>query len=303
MRPRLPPRVETARIIVLAEAPVLFLLAVYAVTLRPVSVPAVALAVVGAGVLVWGAFRIGRDRPATPRLEPPGRAVPWDWTDFLIFWPGAYTVAQVLVSIAVSVAHGVTSGLDPAVRTAVEAFVAQAAYYTGALFNLWVLLHLRRGATLADLGWRRFRWWWLIVAVVGAAATLELAGFLQVLMEQLFPSLPNTQCTAVRHDYSHFLALAIVVVCVVAPVAEETIFRGFVYGWLHRVSPALIAVPASALLFALVHGVVLLLLPLFAVGCVLALFYQGSRSIWPGVVVHALFNLPGIISILNASTC
>jgi membrane protease YdiL (CAAX protease family) len=36
---------------------------------------------------------------------------------------------------------------------------------------------------------------------------------------------------------------------------------------------------------------------------VLALVYQYSRSVWPSVMVHALFNLPGIISILNAASC
>ena len=51
------------------------------------------------------------------------------------------------------------------------------------------------------------------------------------------------------------------------------------------------------------HGVLLLFIPLFAVGCVLAIVFQYSRSLWPAAFVHALFNLPGIIAILSAASC
>jgi membrane protease YdiL (CAAX protease family) len=108
---------------------------------------------------------------------------------------------------------------------------------------------------------------------------------------------------AVQHSYGHFLVLAIIVVCVVAPLAEETIFRGFIYGWLHRWLPVGVAVPVSGAIFAVLHGVALLFIPLLAVGCILAVVFQASRSLVPSAMVHALFNLPGIISILNATSC
>ena len=88
-----------------------------------------------------------------------------------------------------------------------------------------------------------------------------------------------------------------------APFAEETIFRGFVYGFMRRWAPAGLAIPISAAIFAARHGEPVLLLPLFAVGVVLALIYQLSGSIWPGAVTHAAFNLPSIILILGMSSC
>ena len=105
-----------------------------------------------------------------------------------------------------------------------------------------------------------------------------------------------------QHDYSHYYVLAIIVVCVIAPISEETIFRGFIYGWLHRWGPALLAIPLSAVIFAAVHQQLVLFLPLFFVGVVLASLYQGSRSIIPGILTHALFNLPNIIAILSTTT-
>jgi membrane protease YdiL (CAAX protease family) len=275
------------------------------------------LAVGGSAVLIWGVMHMGSDRvrhegaPAAPAslrgaaaarvIEP--RRVPWDWTDFIIFWPGAFVASAALIQAAVPLADLGLSGVDAAVRTAVESFVQAAMFYAGGLLNLYVLVGLRRGGTLQDLGWRRFKWWWIPLAVVAAYATLNIADFLQQISQHLLPNQINQQCITVRHEYGRFIVLAIVVVCVMAPLAEETIFRGFVYGWLRRWSPAVLAIPVSGAIFAAVHQELLLVLPLFAVGCVLALLYQGSKSLWPGAVVHALFNLPGVIAILNATSC
>jgi len=297
-------RINAARTIVFAEAPVLFLIGV--LYLGRASPVVSVFCVAGSAVLLWGGVRMGRDSPI-PAVQPVDRhgirRVPWDWTDFVLFWPGTFTASTMLVSLAVPAVDQFTNGGDPTVRTAIESFVSQATFYAGALFTVYVLAGLRRGATISDLGWRRFSWWWIPIAIGAAWATLYGAEVLQVLSQHLFPSAENTQCVAVQHDYSHFLVLAIIVVCVIAPLSEEAIFRGFIYGWLHRWSPVGVAVPVSAAIFAALHGVLLLFIPLFAVGCVLAIVFQYSRSLWPGAFVHALFNLPGIIAILSATSC
>lgn len=270
--------------------------------------PIAVLAFAAGGALLWGGFRMRSDPPraSVQLLPPPGaalRPVPWDWTDFIMFWPGAFIAASLLVSIAIPITDGFTGGATSSARTAAESFVQQASFYGGGIFNIWLLVGLRRGGTLQDLGWRRFNWWWLPVAVVVAALTWVLSGWLQIAAQHLFPSAQNTQCTSVKNDYRNYLALAILVVSVMAPLAEETIFRGFVYGWLAKVMPVGFAVVISGAVFGALHGVLLLFIPLWAVGIVLALMYRGSNSLWPGVAVHALFNLPGIIAILSSTSC
>jgi uncharacterized protein len=54
--------------------------------------------------------------------------------------------------------------------------------------------------------------------------------------------------------------------------------------------------------FSAAHLVLVLALPLFAVGVILALLYEYSDSLIPGAVVHGLFNLIGIIAILSTTT-
>jgi membrane protease YdiL (CAAX protease family) len=311
-----------ARVVIGVEAALMTYLAVNflvsAATSRDGSTwLAAVLSVAAAAALIWGVVYMRRgplNIESVTAIPSPysiasgvqtteRRRVPWDWTDFVIFWPGAFVAFQVLILVALPLADLGLNGTDSTVRTAVESFVQAAMFYAGGLINLYVLVGLRRRGTLQDLGWRRFQWWWILVAVVAAYATLNIADYLQQISQHLLPNQINQQCITVRHEFGHFIVLAIIVVCVMAPLAEETIFRGFVYGWLRRWSPAALAIPISGAIFAAAHQELLLMLPLFAVGCVLALLYQGSKSLWPGAIVHALFNLPGVIAILTATSC
>ena len=262
------------------------------------------LCVLGVVILAVGATRMRRDVPVRRDPAETDPKVPWDWTDFVMFWPGWFSAFQLLGSVAVILTNLIGSNADPTVRNAIESSVLAVCQYGGMLFNIFVLGFMRRGGTLRDLGWREFKWWWLPVVPAAAYVALVGADFLQTVNQNLFPGVSNGQCVTVRHDYSHYYVLAIIVVCVIAPISEETIFRGFIYGWLHRWGPALFAVPLSAVIFSAMHQQLVLFLPLFLVGVVLAMLYQGSRSIIPGVLTHAMFNLPNIIAILSTTqTC
>jgi hypothetical protein len=219
-----------------------------------------------------------------------------------MFWPGWFSAFQLLGSVAVILTNLISTNSDATVRNAIESSVLAMCQYGGMLFNIFVLGFMRRGGTLRDLGWRGFKWWWLPIVPVATYVALVGASYLQTINQNLFPGISNGQCHEVQHDYSHYYVLAIIVVCVIAPLSEETIFRGFIYGWLHRWGPALLAIPLSAVIFSAVHQQLVLFLPLFFVGVVLASLYQGSRSIIPGILTHALFNLPNIIAILSTTT-
>lgn len=294
-----------ARFVIFIEGAVLFLFVAVPSVFARTSPIVTVLAFVGAAVLIAGGLRMGRDRTDAP---PPPDAdatwyVTWDWTDVLMFIPGAFTAASLLVSVLVPLIDAATGGSTSAARSAAEAFVQQACFYGGAIFNIWVLVGLRRGGTPRQLGWRRFQWWWIPIAAIAALGTLYVADALQVASQHLFPGARNTQCQSVQQDYSHFIWLAVIVVCLMAPLAEETIFRGFIFGWMQRVMPVGFAIVASGAVFSAAHMVVLLFIPLWAVGIVLAIMYRSSGSLWPGAAVHALFNLPGIIAILSAASC
>jgi membrane protease YdiL (CAAX protease family) len=81
------------------------------------------------------------------------------------------------------------------------------------------------------------------------------------------------------------LLIACLVLCLVVPFAEELLFRGLTFAALGRY-----AVPGSAALFAVAHGLVALLVPTFVAGLVLAELRRRTDSVFPGMVAHAALN-------------
>lgn len=92
----------------------------------------------------------------------------------------------------------------------------------------------------------------------------------------------------------------LVALVVVAPVAEELFFRGVVYNAWERERGATVATLGSAGLFALIHGSVYALAPIFALGLVLALVYRSTRSLPATMALHAGFNAISVVIALLA---
>lgn len=84
---------------------------------------------------------------------------------------------------------------------------------------------------------------------------------------------------------------------VAAPLVEEFIFRGFLYGVLKRHFGSLAAMSASALLFAAIHQNIpaIPMLALLAIGFTLA--YELTGSLWTPVVMHVIFNSISVVAI------
>jgi membrane protease YdiL (CAAX protease family) len=74
-----------------------------------------------------------------------------------------------------------------------------------------------------------------------------------------------------------------------APLFEEFIFRGLIFGGLRRSMRFLPAAVASAAVFAIVHPPVAML-PVFALGVCAAWAYERSRLLMAPMIVHALYN-------------
>jgi CAAX protease family protein len=79
------------------------------------------------------------------------------------------------------------------------------------------------------------------------------------------------------------------VVAVVAPIVEELTFRGLGYSLLARYG-RWIAIIGTALAFALAHGLVNAFPLLAAFGIGLAYLRSRVDSVYPGMIVHGLFN-------------
>ncbi len=80
-------------------------------------------------------------------------------------------------------------------------------------------------------------------------------------------------------------------------VGEETFFRGYAYRLLRARFGVLAATVASAVLFALVHGLEPgAWLPILPVGVVFALLVEWSGSLGPAMVGHAVVNALAVLA-------
>ena len=81
------------------------------------------------------------------------------------------------------------------------------------------------------------------------------------------------------------LAVAIVGLVLVAPAAEELVFRGLGFATLGRY-----ALPVTTALFAIAHGLAVLLIPVAIAGLALGWVRQKTGSVLPGMGVHMSLN-------------
>ena len=77
---------------------------------------------------------------------------------------------------------------------------------------------------------------------------------------------------------------------VIAPIAEELIFRGYIFGVLRRYAGRWWAMVISASIFAAIHAHIPSLAGLFVLAVALTLVYEGAGSLWAPILMHSLFN-------------
>ena len=85
------------------------------------------------------------------------------------------------------------------------------------------------------------------------------------------------------------LALGVVTI-ILAPMAEEILFRGILYRWIRQAGFPRLALWGTALLFAAVHLNLISFIPLALLAVGLALLYERTGNLLAPITAHALFN-------------
>jgi membrane protease YdiL (CAAX protease family) len=77
---------------------------------------------------------------------------------------------------------------------------------------------------------------------------------------------------------------------VVAPLVEEIVFRGFIYGVLKRFTDGIFAAICSSLLFAIVHMHVGTMFPLAILALFFCAAYEITGCLFVPMIMHGIFN-------------
>ena len=119
---------------------------------------------------------------------------------------------------------------------------------------------------------------------------LLLDCFIDPVIEGLFPlSEENYQNTI--SGLKENIITGLIRVCIIAPVTEEILIRGFVLDSLKRKYSVALALLISTMLFALLHFNMVQTLSALVSGCALGILYLKTDSLASTMLAHSLYNL------------
>ena len=219
---------------------------------------------------------------------------PWTWREVVLILI-VLLAAQLAIRAAAWVGgHWGWSFLDSAVT---------AAFWQGLGFH---------GVGLAALAWsvsrRRISWahafginWRNLIRQTGQGVLWYIAILPVIFMVSLiyqvilfywgYPlSIQNVILIFLEPQSAAIQVFLLVLAIVIAPMAEEALFRGIALPLLARTAGVIPAIVLTAACFALMHFHVPALVPLFVLASGFAVAYIVSGSLWVPIVMHALFN-------------
>lgn len=162
--------------------------------------------------------------------------------------------------------------------------------------------------TKQELGLTRLPSWYdLFWAPVSFVAYMIVAGVILAIVTSVLPSFDADEVQDIGFEnlsaYYEYV-LAFITLVVIAPVAEEILFRGYLFGKLRKYMPVAGAVLLSSVIFAALHlsyeedpetgalmvtqwNAALNILPL---AVALAVLREYTGSIWASILLHAMKN-------------
>lgn len=182
-------------------------------------------------------------------------------------------------------------GLDPVVHGLILA--AWTGVATLIAFAVAARLRIR---SLSAFGVRRTSGRWLLIGVGVGLVAFVLKSLAILSWVQITGDTNNVQDVYGDGARGGLLSLVLstVFIAVFSPLGEELLYRGIVTNALLRYGP-FAGVVGSTVIFALMHGINNIFSAAVVAGLATAEVFRRSGSIWPGLVVHFVFNLPSFL--------
>jgi membrane protease YdiL (CAAX protease family) len=156
----------------------------------------------------------------------------------------------------------------------------------------WLLWKSR--TTKQELGLTRLPSWMdillapagLVIYFVLSATFISL--FARLVSEFDVSQIQNIPFTNLSQKYEYLLAFSTLVV--LAPLAEETLFRGYLYGKLRKFTSIWMSMLVTSVLFGVVHGQFNVAIDVFALSIIACSLREITGNIWAGVLLHMMKN-------------
>jgi uncharacterized protein len=222
-------------------------------------------------------------------VEAPGYSVPWKFIDN---WVGVVLLAIIDVVIFIIMLQ---QERRAALAQSAAVLLLELAYLLPVIF-----IFAWRGIHWKYLRFGNFKW-----ETLGIGCGLLIGSYIIIILHNalLFLLGIDTQGQNIVKLFAELDSPLwfFIVGAIFAPLVEEIFFRGFLfqgfrarYGWTT-------AMFLSAAIFAIAHLDLVVLIPTFILGCLLAYVYHRSNSLWPGIILHFLVNSFGLLGAYFAS--
>ncbi len=159
----------------------------------------------------------------------------------------------------------------------------------------------RRGGGWKSLGFKSFRVSQAaFVVVIGFIGFLAVAATATAVLQHVAPGVDITaeqNIPFLEAKNAGEIVLAFLALIVIAPIAEETIFRGLLlpaFGKIIGVLPAVLLISAG---FGVLHPPVNAMVVIGAFSLFLCWAYIKTKSIWPAIMLHAAKNLIAFLTL------
>jgi len=211
----------------------------------------------------------------------------WVYVGFVI----ADTLATGVVWLLVAVHVPITS-YNQAVVNAVYAAIIYVITIAIVIGAPWWLRKIK--TSREEVGLTRLPSWTdILLAPAGLIIYFILSAIFILLAQHTLPGfdINQTQNVGFSHltqRYEYILAFLTLVV--VAPIAEETLFRGYLYGKLKNYVPIWVAMLVTSALFGFIHGAWNLAIDVFALSIILCVLREMTGNIWASILVHMMKN-------------
>jgi membrane protease YdiL (CAAX protease family) len=232
-----------------------------------------------------------------PRQHSP---VPWRWPDLLKALAAAVVVffmAAILVQLGRAplrtLEHDLMrQGLSPHVYllllNSLLAYVA-----AGVALALFIVRPYH--ASWATLGYRSVPVLRLAIPLLAYPVTVFVAADVEAAVVRfvLHGHFVNPQAQQLAGGVTRTAANTVgllLLVAVLAPLVEETVFRGVLYQWLRKSLPVWAAAAISAAIFAVTHAIPTIFPWLFVTGLALALVFEYSGTLYCSMLLHGIIN-------------
>lgn len=174
----------------------------------------------------------------------------------------------------------------------------------------WIIKKKR--TTLADVGLIRLPSWSdILLTPVALVFYLIMSSLFILAATNLLPwvditQVQNTGFSSITARYEYILAFLTLVV--IAPIAEEILFRGYLLSKLKKIVPIWAAILTTSILFGFIHGAWNVAIDTFALSLVLCYLRESTGSLWASILLHmakngiafyVLFINPSLFSILR----